>query len=146
MDWADFWHGGFFWPVLHCYKEIWVTPKIRVLPSGTLSHTLDLENFATASRWLLGVVSKAVDVLACDKSYYVVSHMFLSCGEIDHCCRLEMIVIFILSVECFRQVWWPRVPAVPQISLLLWRASDEQQSGGAWHAVECEPLHWQCDS
>jgi len=32
------------------YKEIWVSPKIRVLPSVTLSQTPDLENFATASR------------------------------------------------------------------------------------------------
>ena len=32
-----------------CYKEIWVSPKIRVLPSVTLSQTPDLENFATAS-------------------------------------------------------------------------------------------------
>jgi len=28
-----------------CYKEIWVSPKIRVLPSGTLSQTLDLKKF-----------------------------------------------------------------------------------------------------
>ena len=27
------------------YKEIWMSPKMKVLPSGTLSHTLDLENF-----------------------------------------------------------------------------------------------------
>ena len=33
-----------------CSKEIWLSPKIRVLPSGTLSQTPDLENFATASR------------------------------------------------------------------------------------------------
>jgi len=33
-----------------CYKEIWVSPKIRALPSGTLSQTPNLENFATASR------------------------------------------------------------------------------------------------
>jgi len=33
-----------------CYKEIWVSPKIRVLPSGTLSQTLDLENFDPAIR------------------------------------------------------------------------------------------------
>ena len=32
------------------YKEMWVSPKITVLPRGTLSQTLDLENFATASR------------------------------------------------------------------------------------------------
>ena len=33
-----------------CYKEIWVLPEIRVLSSGTLSQTLDSENFSTASR------------------------------------------------------------------------------------------------
>ena len=33
-----------------CYKEIGVSPKIKVLPSGTLSQTPDVENFATASR------------------------------------------------------------------------------------------------
>jgi len=31
-------------------KEIWVSSKISVLLSGTLSQTLHLENFATASR------------------------------------------------------------------------------------------------
>ena len=34
---------------MHC-KEIRVSPKIRVLNAGTLSQTLDLENFATASQ------------------------------------------------------------------------------------------------
>ena len=33
-----------------CYNEMWVSPKIRVWPSGTLSQTQDFENFATASR------------------------------------------------------------------------------------------------
>jgi len=33
-----------------CYKEIWVSPYFKVLPSGTLSQTPNLENFATASR------------------------------------------------------------------------------------------------
>jgi len=33
-----------------CYEEIWVSPKIRVLLSGTLFQTPDLENFATSSR------------------------------------------------------------------------------------------------
>jgi len=39
-------------PVTHpkwCYKEIRVSPKIRVLPSGALPETLDLENFTAAS-------------------------------------------------------------------------------------------------
>ena len=47
-----FWHGTC--PTL-CYKEIRIRRKIRALSSsGTLSRTLDLENFATAtwaSRW-----------------------------------------------------------------------------------------------
>jgi len=33
-----------------CSKKIRVSPKIRVLPSGTLSQTPDLENFASAYR------------------------------------------------------------------------------------------------
>jgi len=32
-----------------CCKEIHVTPKIRVLPSGTLSKMLNVENFVTAA-------------------------------------------------------------------------------------------------
>jgi len=32
------------------YMKIWISPKIRVLSSGTLSQTTDLKNFATASR------------------------------------------------------------------------------------------------
>jgi len=40
----------FFPPISLWYKEMWVSPKITVLPCGTLSQTLDLENFATASR------------------------------------------------------------------------------------------------
>ena len=31
-----------------CYKEIWVPAEIRLLSSGTLLQTLDLENSATA--------------------------------------------------------------------------------------------------
>ena len=31
-----------------CFSEIRVSPDIRVLPSGTLSQTLNLENFAMA--------------------------------------------------------------------------------------------------
>ena len=49
-DKAGFWQDSFVWPVI-CYKEIRVPPKMRVLPFGTLPQTLDLENFATASRW-----------------------------------------------------------------------------------------------
>jgi len=32
------------------FMEIWVSPKITVLPSETLPQTLDLENFATGHR------------------------------------------------------------------------------------------------
>jgi len=60
MVWADFGMEASFdastYPTL-CYNEIRVAAKIRVLPSETLSQTLDLENFATASRSLLGVLS-----------------------------------------------------------------------------------------
>ena len=48
-----------------CYKEIGVSPKIRVrsTSSGTLSQTLDLENFATASRrYASAVLAMALSV------------------------------------------------------------------------------------
>jgi len=38
------------------FKEIRVPLKIRVLPSGTLSQTLDLENFTTAQHWSENVI------------------------------------------------------------------------------------------
>ena len=37
-------------PTSLCCKDIWVSPKIGVLPSGTLSQTPDFDNFATARR------------------------------------------------------------------------------------------------
>ena len=52
-----FWHGSFL-PTLSC-KEIQVPSKIKVLPSGTLLQTLDLENFATAYRSSKRVVNLA---------------------------------------------------------------------------------------
>ena len=42
-----------------CYKEIHVSSKIRVLPSGILLKTLDLENFATAYRSSKRVINLA---------------------------------------------------------------------------------------
>ena len=39
----------FTYPAL-CYNEIRVSPKIRVLSSGTLPQTLDLKKFATTSQ------------------------------------------------------------------------------------------------
>ena len=41
------------------YKETRVSPKVRVLPSGTLSQTLDSENFFTASWSLEDVLNRA---------------------------------------------------------------------------------------
>ena len=42
-----------------CYKEIHVPSKIRVLPSGILLQTSDLENFATAYRSSKRVINLA---------------------------------------------------------------------------------------
>jgi len=51
--WFLAWELHSTYPTL-CYKEIHVSSKIRVLPSGILLQTLDLKNFATASRWYTG--------------------------------------------------------------------------------------------
>ena len=42
-----------------CRNEIQVSTKIRVLPSGTLSYTMDLKNFATTSRSTTRVINLA---------------------------------------------------------------------------------------
>ena len=42
-----------------CYKEIHVRLKIRVLPSGIMLQTLDLQNFATAYRSSKRVINLA---------------------------------------------------------------------------------------
>ena len=49
-----------------CYKKIRTSPKIRVRPSGTLSQTLDLENFADKFTVLL---TKLVTVELVDDSH-----------------------------------------------------------------------------
>ena len=48
-SWFLEWRPPSAYPTLS-YKELWVSPKTKVLPSGTLSQTRDLEDFATASR------------------------------------------------------------------------------------------------
>ena len=48
-SWFLAWSLPSTYPALR-FKEIWVSQKIMVLPSGTLSQTADIENFATASR------------------------------------------------------------------------------------------------
>ena len=41
---------GFSRLLLHCFEEVRVSPKVRILSSGPLSKTLDLENLASVSR------------------------------------------------------------------------------------------------
>ena len=48
-SWFLEWRPPSAYPTLS-YKELWVSPKTKVLPSGTLSQTRDFEDFATASR------------------------------------------------------------------------------------------------
>ena len=50
-SWSFVWMLPSTYPTL-CCKEIWVSAKIRVLPSGALSRTPDFENFASARRSL----------------------------------------------------------------------------------------------
>ena len=60
LGWFLAWELHSTYPTL-CYKEIHVPSKIglRVLPSGILLQTLDLENFATAYRSSKRVINLA---------------------------------------------------------------------------------------
>jgi len=42
---AGFWHRSFLRPILHCFKKTRVSPKIRLLPSGTLVPNSTLRKF-----------------------------------------------------------------------------------------------------
>jgi len=68
-----------------CYNEIQISTKIRVLPSGTLSQTPDLENFATAyrsSKLIFVVTPSPVGAEYCDErvclSVWLVGAHFVS--------------------------------------------------------------------
>jgi len=61
-------HGGFLtYPTL-CNKEIWVSPKQRIIYVDTLSRTLKLENLATASQSCCEPNSSTVELVdhTCD--------------------------------------------------------------------------------
>ena len=67
MNWASFWHGSFLSPILHCVqKKFWISSKIMVFLSGTLSQTLYIENIA----------------LVCQSS------IVETCGSLSVCSRL----------------------------------------------------------
>ena len=46
---VGFWHGSFLGPILNCVIRKFRYLQNKHLPLGTLSQTLDLENFATVS-------------------------------------------------------------------------------------------------
>jgi len=70
------------YPTLSC-KEIRVSPKIMVLPSGSLSQTLDVDNFATASRSCCQQNSSTVELA--DRTYdasWLVAQSLLHVGRL----------------------------------------------------------------
>ena len=84
-----FWHGSFLRPIyLHC-KEIWIPPKIRVLPSWTLSQTLDLETWKTSMTirsccqhdlLTVEVVDHAFEAMMVDSGHVMSGHtQFITC-------------------------------------------------------------------
>ena len=87
-------HGGCLPPVRHYCKEIWVSPKIQVLSSGTLSksNTPDLENFATAS-WL-----------HCQQNSFVMAVYYKSvnCNPLTPLLRFVVDLLYILFLQLTR--------------------------------------------
>ena len=69
--------GAFFDLSYTVFKEIWVPPKIRVLPSGTLSQILDLDNFPHSKLILLStklVSGRACSTTTVDTPWLVTTH------------------------------------------------------------------------
>ena len=69
-----------------CCKEIHVPSKITVLPSGILLQTLDLENFATASRQYTGDIhnSSVVGMFMTDlRQWELLGRVMVECTQHD---------------------------------------------------------------
>ena len=76
-----FWYRGLFIYPTVCYREIWVSPKVKVLPSEMLSLTLNFENFASASRWCCQQNSLTVELVDdTDDGRRVVAVYYMSVG------------------------------------------------------------------
>jgi len=117
-DWtnrAGIWHTGFLPSSPHflCYKEISVSPKIRVLPSETLSQTPDQENFSTASRSRCQQHSSST-VEFVDDTYTTVdeSWLFTTIDQL-HCCDL----LWICCTTGHRASRGPSAVSEPLVSL-----------------------------
>ena len=99
------WLGGFLTP-----KEIWVSSKISVLPSGTLSQTLDLENFATASRLRCQQLVIIVDgrARACWRHLYdsrrvvAVYYKSINCSPLTPVLRFVVDLLYNLFIQLTR--------------------------------------------
>ena len=105
---ADFWHGSFFWHIVHCILRKFVYfQKLRVLPSGSLLQTLDLENFATASRWCGRLNSSTVELV--DHTYegraprdwiHTVCYSLIDCNPLTPLLRFILDLLQNLFLRC----------------------------------------------
>ena len=86
LDGQSWFFVSFLWPILSCSYGNSDISKIRVLPSGTLPQTLDLENFATASRWCDQQNSSTVEPVD-----YVYG---------GRASRVSMHIVYYTSVDC----------------------------------------------
>ena len=73
MNQAGFWHGSY----LRRGNLGTVPSKIRALSLDLCSQNLDLENFATASRWFCQQYSLTVKIVdhTCDNQRVIVGHI-----------------------------------------------------------------------
>ena len=86
------------------FKEIWLCPKIMVLPSGTSSQTPDLENFAMASRLRCQQNSSSSTVEFVDDTRMTSSGCLLQVGSLQSsitstCCGF--LVGYNVPTSCF---------------------------------------------
>ena len=81
--------------------------KLRVLPSGTLLQTLDLENFATASRWCGRLNSSTVELV--DHTYegraprdwiHTVCYSLIDCNPLTPLLRFILDLLQNLFLRC----------------------------------------------
>ena len=91
-----------------CYKEMWVSPKIRVLPSGTLSRTQDFKNFAAASRSRCQQLVVVDDGRVCRRQQYdnrrvvAVYYKSINCNPLTPLLRFIVVLLYNLFLQLTR--------------------------------------------
>ena len=94
-----FWHGVFFQPIIRCQKiRVGLTPKISVIPSGTLSQTLDLKKFRHCKSFVIRCC--LIKLAEGPQSSFIYCICDDRCAVSRRCCTVTVHTVYSAFVDC----------------------------------------------